>query len=883
MNKKTTLLILTLGVLLGHGPAWAGTQDSAVIALHGKVPVLKADPCGTLPTGPCSEYTTNLPALTLVCVYIVVARADSAAGIMGLSMGIDYNPADIFMGGFSGTNGSLSWTNAGPNGDWPAAGSGLTLTWGLSNCQGTVIDPDGLHVVAGFFSNMYAYDGAVLQVTDNNNLLIDKELRVVDCALTESILSPQAKGSLGFGSAAGSNPCSCAPCVTVKLSDDEACSDSTLMVPVTVVNCGLNPADIQLNSRVGGIPQAPQQFFGVDAGDSVQTTVSVVCSGGGGVPIPVDCDAVAYTVGDSACSAVDTTAAVATCYDTPCVNLVMTGTDAAIPGAASVDFDITNCGTDSLDISIQVLVDGLEQFNHGWAAVPPSAAVLDSVDVACSVEGAHTVVCNLTGEIASVMACVFTVSETTVVSCNLPRPEITAIQDVGNDQGKQVRITYLPSARDMQGSITPILNYEVYRRIDSLPAAPEGMLAAASAGKTAQPLKGGPGKELSPAGTQITGWDYVDAFPAHGDAEYNVIVPTLADSTVSAGMHWSAFLIRAATDDPYTFWDSYPDSGYSLDNLSPPPPMSPMLNELAVLSWEESTEPDFAHYTVYGSDQDTPGPGTVELGTTTDLSMDVSSTAYPFYLVSASDFAGNESATASAFSAAATASGAGVMVQLGPSVAVTFDNVTQAGETKLIPVTADVGSPVGIEIVPVDTPIYYDLTTTAMFSGNFTLCITYDPATVQGAESDLLLYHFDETLMPPSWREITSSLDEVNHVICGVAGSMSLFAIMEPGSPTSIKPVIPSVHRLYNSFPNPFHASTTLRYDLAQTMPVRLQVVDLQGRVVKTLVDRYQGPGEFTQTWDGTSDDGRPVTPGMYFLNLETTSFRATRKVMYLR
>ena len=74
---------------------------------------------------------------------------------------------------------------------------------------------------------------------------------------------------------------------------------------------------------------------------------------------------------------------------------------------------------------------------------------------------------------------------------------------------------------------------------------------------------------LSDAAILTDGWDYAGAVPAHYEQVYNMIAPTLADSTITHGMHWSVFFIRAATADPLTYFDSAPDSGCSIDNLAP--------------------------------------------------------------------------------------------------------------------------------------------------------------------------------------------------------------------------------------------------------------------------------------------------------------------------
>lgn len=112
------------------------------------------------------------------------------------------------------------------------------------------------------------------------------------------------------------------------------------------------------------------------------------------------------------------------------------------------------------------------------------------------------------------------------------------------------------------------------------------------------------------------------------------------------------------------------------------------------------------------------------------------------------------------------------------------------------------------------------------------------------------------------------------------------FALLEAGSPTGLErgPVIPVANRLYPSYPNPFHSATVVRFDLPEAGPVSLRVLDLQGRLVRTLIGgQEKGPGQFVMTWNGTDDGGRGVSPGMYLVSLETRSFEASRKVLFIR
>jgi hypothetical protein len=144
-------------------------------------------------------------------------------------------------------------------------------------------------------------------------------------------------------------------------------------------------------------------------------------------------------------------------------------------------------------------------------------------------------------------------------------------------------------------------------------------------------------------------WHMVATYPAYGETLYSAVVPTLKDSTIAEGMYWSVFFIRAGTDDPTVYFDSPIDSGYSLDNLSPSPPAGLLASHepgVTRLTWNWTSAPDFDYYTVY---RDTLGGFTPDLGTILGYTVDstfVDSTAQwgltYYYLVSATDFSGNE-------------------------------------------------------------------------------------------------------------------------------------------------------------------------------------------------------------------------------------------------
>jgi hypothetical protein len=83
--------------------------------------------------------------------------------------------------------------------------------------------------------------------------------------------------------------------------------------------------------------------------------------------------------------------------------------------------------------------------------------------------------------------------------------------------------------------------------------------------------------------------------------------------------------------------------------------------------------------------------------------------------------------------------------------------------------------------------------------------------------------------------------------------------------------------------PNPFSEQTTLHYDVASPEGARLVIYDVSGRVVRSLKDRYDRPGRYTDRWDGRNDAGLSVASGVYFCSLETEPAGDRRSVVRLR
>lgn len=80
---------------------------------------------------------------------------------------------------------------------------------------------------------------------------------------------------------------------------------------------------------------------------------------------------------------------------------------------------------------------------------------------------------------------------------------------------------------------------------------------------------------------------------------------------------------------------------------------------------------------------------------------------------------------------------------------------------------------------------------------------------------------------------------------------------------------LPTTFDLLQNYPNPFNPETQIRYTVGAAGPVELAVFDLQGRLVKTLIDQELPVGSHSVRWDGTDTSGAKVASGRYIYRLK--------------
>ena len=233
-----------------------------------------------------------------------------------------------------------------------------------------------------------------------------------------------------------------------------------------------------------------------------------------------------------------------------------------------------------------------------------------------------------------------------------------------------------------------------------------------------------------------------------------------------------------------------------------------------------------------------------------------------------------------------TPMGSGFVTLLDPTTGTTpvtlyFENVTQPGLTTLVTGPTGPAVPGSFQI---GNSTYYNISTSATFTGYVELCITYDQAQLTVPEGDLRILHWDTYLAPDAWVDITSSLDTVNNMVCGFIDHFSPFVI-GAGTVTGVDDGrAPIVAALHQNVPNPFNPATTIAYDVPLGgSNVSIRIYDAAGRLVRALVDAQQSTGSHEVTWDGRDAFGTSVASGVYFYRMTAGSFVESRRMVLLK
>jgi len=92
--------------------------------------------------------------------------------------------------------------------------------------------------------------------------------------------------------------------------------------------------------------------------------------------------------------------------------------------------------------------------------------------------------------------------------------------------------------------------------------------------------------------------------------------------------------------------------------------------------------------------------------------------------------------------------------------------------------------------------------------------------------------------------------------------------------------VINAVTTLKGCYPNPFNPETTIRFSVKDKTPVEIDIYNILGQKVRTLINKPLEAGEHTVVWNGTDNRGRSVASGIYFYRMKAGNYTETKKMI---
>jgi flagellar hook assembly protein FlgD len=97
------------------------------------------------------------------------------------------------------------------------------------------------------------------------------------------------------------------------------------------------------------------------------------------------------------------------------------------------------------------------------------------------------------------------------------------------------------------------------------------------------------------------------------------------------------------------------------------------------------------------------------------------------------------------------------------------------------------------------------------------------------------------------------------------------------------KLLVPKKFVLYQNHPNPFNPETTIRYGIPLASNARVEIFNLLGQRIRTLVNKHHEAGTYVIKWDGQKDNGQLAPSGLYIYRFSADNFVQSRKLILMR
>jgi hypothetical protein len=152
-----------------------------------------------------------------------------------------------------------------------------------------------------------------------------------------------------------------------------------------------------------------------------------------------------------------------------------------------------------------------------------------------------------------------------------------------------------------------------------------------------------------------------------------------------------------------------------------------------------------------------------------------------------------------------------------------------------------------------------------------------------------------------SYSHITNTHDEAHVAHQAADGNIYLFGTRASSSsgdyrdywvfkfsapvdvPYDDQDLMPSTFALSPNYPNPFNPKTKIEFTVPRVSDVTIEIYNVMGQKIKTLVNERMQPGLRSVTWDGTDDKGVAVATGVYLYRMTAGDFVESKKMVLLK
>ncbi len=176
----------------------------------------------------------------------------------------------------------------------------------------------------------------------------------------------------------------------------------------------------------------------------------------------------------------------------------------------------------------------------------------------------------------------------------------------------------------------------------------------------------------------------------------------------------------------------------------------------------------------------------------------------------------------------------------------------------------------------------YPVISAMNFFSNSTVFTMDIPTDELGLHPDSV-YILSEIINDRSWertgeelQSITTSLNGYHSNVYVIADSVVAWDVGEDYE-------LPLEFSLSQNYPNPFNPDCIISFTLPHYKEVKLEIFNIMGQKVRTLVNNKMNPGHHQVLWNGKDDYGNLIASGVYFYRIESGDFKAARKMVMIK